>query len=169
MFLACTLTLLFYMCPQLWRYLCLGCKLDPVSSDCKYHLHPPSDPQGPELMHQNVWQPLSQLKCDHCYKCSWEVVRPWRFASISCFAVALKWNATDKIWDFSTTDVVIWMNQSVVPRYSLGWVLWGGLQDIKCAWFSLEGFTLNLSILNFLNNFFHGIWSRPIGRAFFSE
>ena len=32
MFLGCTLTLLFYMCPQLWRYLCSGCKLDPVSS-----------------------------------------------------------------------------------------------------------------------------------------
>ena len=32
MFLGCTLTLLFYMCPQLWRYLCLGCKLDHVSS-----------------------------------------------------------------------------------------------------------------------------------------
>ena len=24
--------------------------------------------------------------------------------------VVLKWNATDKIWDFLTTDVVIWMN-----------------------------------------------------------
>ena len=54
--------------------------------------------------------------------------------------VVLKWNAGDKIWDFSTTDVAIWMNQSVVPKYYLGWVLWGGLQDIKCAWFSLEGF-----------------------------
>ena len=32
-FLGCTLTLLFYMCPQLWRYLCLGYELDPVSSD----------------------------------------------------------------------------------------------------------------------------------------
>ena len=53
--------------------------------------------------------------------------------------VAAKWNATDKIWDFSTTDVEIWMKQSVVPKYSLGWCLWGGLQDIKCAWFSLEG------------------------------
>ena len=58
-----------------------------------------------------------------------------------CFVtVALKWNTTDKIWDFSTTDVAIWMNQSVGPKYSLGWFLWGGLQDIKCAWFSLEGF-----------------------------
>ena len=59
---------------------------------------------------------------------------------IKMYTVGLKWNATDKIWDFSTTDVVIGMNQSVVPRYSLGWFLWGGLQDIKCAWFSLEGF-----------------------------
>ena len=24
--------------------------------------------------------------------------------------VAPKWNTTDKIWDFSTTDVAIWMN-----------------------------------------------------------
>ena len=56
--------------------------------------------------------------------------------------VVLKWNATDKIWDFSTTDFVIWMNQSIVPKYSLGWFLWGGLQGIKYAWFSLEGFYL---------------------------
>ena len=31
--LGCTLTLLFYMCPQLWKYFCLGYKLDPVSSE----------------------------------------------------------------------------------------------------------------------------------------
>ena len=34
--------------------------------------------------------------------------------------MAAKWNATDKIWDFSTTDVAIWMKQSVVPKYSPG-------------------------------------------------
>ena len=33
MFLGCTLTLLLYMCPQLWRYLCSSYKLDPVSSE----------------------------------------------------------------------------------------------------------------------------------------
>ena len=60
--------------------------------------------------------------------------------------VALKWNATDKIWDFSTTDVAIWMKQSVIPKYSLGWFLWGSLQDIKCGWFSIEGF-----IFEFIN------------------
>jgi len=31
MFFGCTLALLFYKCPQLWRYLCPGHKLDPVS------------------------------------------------------------------------------------------------------------------------------------------
>ena len=36
--LGCTLTLLFYMCPQLWRYLCSGYKLDPVSSVCESRL-----------------------------------------------------------------------------------------------------------------------------------
>ena len=32
----------------------------------------------------------------------------------------------------------------------------------------LRGLSLNLSILNFLNNFFHGIFRRPSERAFFS-
>ena len=65
---------------------------------------------------------------------------PPKYFPLEPLTVAPKRNATDKIWDFSTTDVVIWMNQSVVPEYSLEWFLWGGLQDIKCAWFSLEGF-----------------------------
>ena len=33
----------------------------------------------------------------------------------------------------------------------------------------LRGLSLNLSFLNFLNNFFHGILSRPFERVFFSE
>ena len=64
---------------------------------------------------------------------------------VTC-TVALKWNATDKIWDFSTTDVAIWMNQSVGPKYTLGWFLWGGLQGIGCAWFYLEGFICNFEL-----------------------
>ena len=60
------------------------------------------------------------------WNCCWTGPKVWT-------TVALKWNATDKFWDFSTTDVVIWMNQSVVPKYSLGWVLWGGLQGIRVS------------------------------------
>ena len=70
------------------------------------------------------------------------------------------------------------MNQSVVSKYSLG-----GFYDVVYRISSvhgspLRGLCLNLSILNFLNNFFHGIWSRPSERrawsrpserAFFSE
>ena len=33
----------------------------------------------------------------------------------------------------------------------------------------LRGLSLNLSILSFLNSFFHEIWSRPSERAVFSE
>ena len=49
--------------------------------------------------------------------------RVYIYMYISCglYTVALKWNATDKIWDFSTTDVAIWMKQSVVQS-----TLWGG-------------------------------------------
>ena len=79
--------------------------------------------------------------------------------------VAAKWNATDKIWDFSTTDVTIPMKQSIVPKYSLGWFLWGSLQDIKCAWFSLEGVifefvNFELSQYIFSWNLNEAIWKR---------
>ena len=45
---------------------------------------------------------------------------PDGIAGSATATVAAKWNATDKIWDFSTSDVAIWMKQSVVPKYSLG-------------------------------------------------
>ena len=88
------------------------------------------------------FSPCLQGMTSTCFL-GWTFVLPHR----SCwkFYSGLKWNATDKIWDFSTTEVVLSMNQSVTPKYSLGWFLWGGLQDIKCAWFSPKGFIIELS------------------------
>ena len=52
--------------------------------------------------------------------------------------------------------------------------IWGGFYGVVYRISSvhgspLRGLSLNLSIFNFLNNFFHGIWSKPSERAFSSE
>ena len=68
-----------------------------------------------EMAKQYEWHSYcsSILKYDN--QCFWDAL--WLYYS----TVVLKWNATDKIWDFSTTDVAIWMKQSVVQS-----TLWGG-------------------------------------------